>query len=55
MKFLISVILFAASLLLIATAQEKFSFTGYKLIRLYPKNDEQVKFINELEHIDNDV
>ena len=41
--------------LLIAAEEEKFSFTGYKLIRLFPQNQQQVKFIHELEEIDNDV
>lgn len=36
-------------------SSEKFSFKDYQLWRLYPKNDDQYKFINELEFNDNTV
>lgn len=35
--------------------EEKRSFLGYKLLRIYPRTNEHVKYILELEHKDNNV
>jgi hypothetical protein len=39
---------------IISTANQA-TFTNYKLVRVYPSNEQQYKYINELESIDNDV
>lgn len=37
------------------TVSEKFRFDNYKLIRLFPSNFDEVRFINELEEHDYNV
>lgn len=47
--------LFLIALLVCVCATEKFSYDGYKLIRLFIDTDEKFKFINDLEGLDTNV
>ena len=46
---------FLIALLVYVCAAEKFSYDGYKLIRLFTDTDEKFKFINDLEGLDSNV
>lgn len=55
MKFSPLILLFLSSALIFVSSEEKFKFTNYKVVRLFPTSKEQVVFINELEEKDNKV
>ena len=56
MRFSPLILLFLSSaLIFVSNGEEKFKFTNYKLVRLFPTTKEQIVFINQLEEKDNKV
>lgn len=39
----------------VSSKEEKVSYEGYKLLRLYPTSQEQIEFVHDLEDKDREV
>lgn len=51
-SFFILAVLYTAA---VSSNEEKVSYEGYKLLRLYPTSQEQIEFVHELEDKDREV